>query len=149
MGTHPIFESDFDCLTDMRISAARRGIQKPFIKWFTQHLGGRTNPEAEYMRYTNYQAPRNYEPRKAPPSKNEKLHSVAYIYRDERRLVEPPTVIMDYSKGLHASVESKRPTPGFGLSWSLNQQDPTVRCNTEFGIKEQDLCKGYKTSDFY
>ena len=67
--------------------------------------------------------------------------AVAYIYRDERRLVEPPTVIMDYSKGLHASVESKRPTPGFGLSWSLNQQDPTVRCNTEFGIKEQDLCK--------
>ena len=63
-----------ESISDMRISAARRGIQTPFMKWFTQHLGGRTNPEAEYMRYTNYQAPRNYEPRKAPPSKNEKLN---------------------------------------------------------------------------
>merc|ERR1712212_1246637 len=85
MGTHPIFESDFDCLTErMQLSAVRRGVQTPFMKWATQFLGGRTAAADEYMRYANYQAPRTYPPRAQPPSQNEKLHSVAYIYRDNR-----------------------------------------------------------------
>ena len=58
----------------MQLSAVRRGVQTPFMKWATQFLGGRTAAADEYMRYTNYQAPRTYPARQTPPSQNEKLH---------------------------------------------------------------------------
>ena len=58
----------------MQLSAVRRGVQTPFMKWATQFLGGRTAAADEYMRYANYQAPRTYPARQTPPSQNEKLH---------------------------------------------------------------------------
>ena len=58
----------------MHLSAARRGIQTPFMKWFTQFLGHRTAPTQEYMRYADTQSARSYPARTAPPSQNEKLH---------------------------------------------------------------------------
>merc|ERR1712226_26537 len=91
MGTHPIFESDFDCLTEMRVSrilAANRS-QSPFNVWLTQWLGGRTAPGEHYQRYTYEQSARTYPARIKPPGENERLHTVAYIYRDERLVRRP------------------------------------------------------------
>ena len=61
-------------LETMQLSAVRRGVQTPFMKWATQFLGGRTAAADEYMRYANYMAPRTYPARQTPPSQNEKLH---------------------------------------------------------------------------
>jgi len=71
--------------------------------------------------------------------------AVSYIYRDERRLVEPPTVAFDYNSGISTNIESKRPTPGYGLTWSLNKEDPQVRDNIEFGIRREDILRGTVT----
>merc|ERR1712183_992457 len=130
MGTHPIFESDFDCLTVMQLSAVRRGVQTPFMKWMTQFVGGRTAAADEYMRYTNYQAPRTYPARDTPPSKNEKLHSAA--------------------DGVNTPIQASRPTPGFGCKWSLNAEDPVIRTYSDFGLKPgRDYDQGYSAKDFY
>ena len=67
----------------MHLSAARRGIQTPFMKWFTQFLGHRTAPTQEYMRYADTQSARTYPARTAPPSQNEKLHGKLAIFVTE------------------------------------------------------------------
>ena len=69
--------------------------------------------------------------------------AVAYIYRDNRRMVEPPTVVHSVAEGLSTPIQSARPTPGFGLKWSLNAEDPVVRTNADFGLKPgRDFVQG-------
>ena len=72
--------------------------------------------------------------------------AVAYIYRDERRKVMPPMVAASTAEGVLREIPA-RPTPGFGLKWSLNEQQPTVRSHADFGLKNYD--KGYTEKDFY
>jgi len=50
-------------------------LQTKFNVWFTQILGGRTDPDDHYMRYTYQQQPRTYPARDKPPGENERLHS--------------------------------------------------------------------------
>merc|ERR1739848_464954 len=149
MGTHPIFESDFDCLTEMILTKvlAKNRVQTPFNVWMTQFLGGRTGLDEHYMRYTYEQAPRTSPARNKPPGQNERLHTVAYIYRDERRKVMPPQVVCNAAEGLMREVSDGRPTPGFGLKWSLNQQEPNLRSHTAMGMKNIDV--GYTQKEFY
>ena len=73
--------------------------------------------------------------------------AVAYIYRDERRKVEPPMVVMNAAEGLTREISAGRPTAGFGLKWSLNAQEPVVRGHAEMGMKNFD--KGYSNKEFY
>ena len=69
--------------------------------------------------------------------------AVAYIYRDERRMVVPPTVVYTNKTGAVSEEIVAAPTPGFGLKWSLNEMDPVVRSNQAFGLVEgRDYVKG-------
>ncbi|CBY33832.1 unnamed protein product [Oikopleura dioica] len=121
--------------------------QTPFNIWMTQFLGGRTDPEYHYMRYEYQQAPRTYAPRVKPPGENEKLHSVTYIYRDERRKVKPPMIVSNVVDATTREVTG-RPTPGFGLKWSLNSESPVIRQHSAtFGLEPG--YKGYRNNEFY
>merc|ERR1712110_157056 len=157
MGTHPIFESDFDCLTEMNITRVLAAtakqttgptrLQTKFNIWFTQFFGFRSHPDDHYMRYTFEQTKRTYPARNKPPGENERLHTVAYIYRDERRKVQPPLIVSNVADGTVREVTSSRPTPGFGTSWSLNAQEPVVRQHADFGMINHD--KGYDEKEFF
>ena len=58
-------------------------------------------------------------------------------------MVEPPTVVHSVAEGLSTPIQSARPTPGFGLKWSLNAEDPVVRSNADFGLKPgRDFVQG-------
>ena len=72
--------------------------------------------------------------------------AVAYIYRDERRKVMPPMVAASTAEGVLREIPARH-APGFGLKWSLNEQEPTVRSHADFGLKNYD--KGYTEKDFY
>jgi len=134
----------------MHLTVIRRGVQTPLMKWWTQFLGHRTAVSQEYMRYADTQAPRTYPARTAPPSQNEKLHGVAYIYRDERRMVQPPTVVFTAATGASSDERVAAPTPGFGTKWSLNEMDPVIRSNSDFGLVEgRDYVNGYDEKYFY
>merc|ERR1739848_945947 len=89
---------------------------------------GRTSDKMLYQRHKSEQAPRSYPPRNRPASENERLYSVAYIYRDQRREVQPPKVVYSSRDGVKSELrETYRPKAGFGTTWSLNQQEPVVR----------------------
>ena len=48
-----------------------------------------------------------------------------------------------FFSGLSTPIQSARPTPGFGLKWSLNAEDPVVRTNADFGLKPgRDFVQG-------
>ena len=71
------------------------------------------------------------------------ISGVAYIYRDERRMVQPPQVVYTAAAGASSDERVAAPTPGFGLKWSLNEMDPVIRSNSDFGLKEgRDYTKG-------
>ena len=58
-------------------------------------------------------------------------------------MVEPPTVVHSVAEGVSIPIQSARPTPGFGLKWSLNAEDPVVRTNADFGLKPgRDFVQG-------
>ena len=58
-------------------------------------------------------------------------------------MVEPPTVVYAASTGAISDEIVSAPTPGFGLKWSLNEEDPVVRANSDFGLVEgRDYVRG-------
>ena len=58
-------------------------------------------------------------------------------------MVEPPTVVHSVAEGVSTPIQSARPTPGFGLQWSLNAEDPVVRSYADFGLKPgRDFVQG-------
>merc|ERR1711953_525845 len=56
MGTHPIFESDFDCLTgfEMRQQLSKRVLSVPFFT--ARPRGGAANPTPENMNWNTWQS---------------------------------------------------------------------------------------------
>ena len=58
-------------------------------------------------------------------------------------MVEPPTVVYAAATGAISDEIVSAPTPGFGLKWSLNEDDPVVRSNSDFGLVEgRDYVRG-------
>lgn len=59
----------------------------------------------------------------------------------------PAMIVSNVADGTVREVTDGRPTPGFGLKWSLNSMDPVVRTHTDFHLKNHD--KGYSDKEFY
>merc|ERR1712189_841 len=51
MGTHPIFESDFDCLTELRSKSGsiNRGMNRAFGRLLSRRLSGTTDSAGAYL----------------------------------------------------------------------------------------------------
>lgn len=103
----------------MHVTALRRGVQTPFMQWFTQFLGGRTNDETHYMRYNNDVVPRTYPPRQQPPSQNEKLHCKSTFWPDF-------SIILYFSRCVH-------------LPWRASHGGATDRC-----LHVKDWCRFWR-----
>ena len=56
-------------------------------------------------------------------------------------------VVCNVADGTVREVTNSRPTPGFGLKWSLNADDPAIRTHANMGLK--NFSKGYTQKDFY